>query len=201
MSLTRRQREIYNFIKRYIEDNDFAPSLEEIARQFRIASLNAIYKHLNALEQRGYLRRLTNQARSIRLLDPDRAERHELPLLGTVAAGKPIEAVSNSESIAVPASFISPGKNSYVLRVRGDSMIDEHIADGDYVIVEERDSADSGEMVVALLDNENVTLKKFYREGRKVRLQPANPDLEPLRVDEDRVRVQGVVVGVIRKYR
>jgi len=201
MNLTRRQREIYNFIKEYTAGNECSPTLDEIARHFGIASLNAIYKHLNALEQRGFLRRLSNQARSIRLLDPDQPAPCELPLLGIIAAGEPIEAVANCEYISVPEWFASPGRKNYVLRVRGNSMIEEHIEDGDYVIVEERADAANGEMVVALIDGENVTLKKFYREGAEVRLQPANVALEPIRLGAERVRLQGVVVGVLRKYK
>ena len=123
----------------------------------------------------------------------------ELPLLGYVAAGAPIEAVPSSESIAVPENFIGRGE-TYVLRVRGDSMIDEQIRDGDMVIVENRKTADNGEMVIALLRGSDVTLKKFYRDNGRVRLQPANPALQPLFVDATQVKIQGVVVGVMRKY-
>ena len=123
----------------------------------------------------------------------------ELPLLGFVAAGAPIEAVASSESIAVPETLVGK-RDSYVLRVKGDSMIDEQIRDGDFVIVEDRKTADNGEMVIALLGGTDVTLKKFYRENGRVRLQPANPAMQPMMVDPEHVQVQGVVVGVMRKY-
>lgn len=198
MAVTQRQKEIYEFIRDYLEQYGYSPSLVEIGRHFGIGSLNAVYKHLKALEERGLIRRLSNQARSIQALAPEGGS-PTLPLLGYVAAGCPVEAVSNPEEISVPGSFLTRGRN-YVLRVQGDSMIQEHIRDGDYVIVEERDHAQNGEMVVALVDGENVTLKRYYREGPEIRLQPANPALEPLLLREDRVRIQGVVVGMMRKY-
>ena len=198
MSLTRRQKEIFSFIEDFLHRHGYAPTLEEIARHFELASLNGVYKHLKALEERGFIRRLANQARSIKLLDPD-STRTTLPLLGYVAAGEPLEAVITPEEISVPENFLTRGKN-YVLRVRGDSMIDQHIEDGDYVIVEQREDARNGEMVIALLDGENVTLKTFYRTGQRIRLQPANPQLQPLFVAEDRLKIQGVVVGIMRKY-
>ncbi|MBI4455997.1 MAG: transcriptional repressor LexA [Acidobacteria bacterium] len=199
MNLTRRQREILDFIERFVEQRGYSPSLEEIAGQFEIASVNAVFKHLTALERRGCIHRASNQARSIRLLN--RSQSVELPLLGHVAAGVPIEAVENSEAIAVPEHFVSRGQRNYVLRVTGNSMIDEHIEDGDLIIVEQRNSANNGEMVIALVDSDKATLKRFHREGSKIRLQPSNPDFKPLVLAEDRVRIQGVVIGVMRKYR
>ncbi|MFQ5738952.1 MAG: transcriptional repressor LexA [Acidobacteriota bacterium] len=199
MALTARQRAILNFLQGYLREHGYSPSLEEIAAHFGIASLNGVFKHLRALEERGFIRRLSNQARSIQLLVPEGSAAPTLPLLGLVAAGVPIEAVSNSEEVSVPASFLTRGRN-YVLRVSGDSMIDEHIEDGDLIVVEERALAHNGEMVVALVDQEKVTLKKYFREGAMIRLQPANLALEPIYVREDRLRIQGVVVGVMRKY-
>ncbi len=199
MPLTRRQQEILVFLKGYLDEHGYSPSLEEIARHFQIASLNGVYKHLRALEARGFIRRLSNQARSIQVLDPEAHGGPQLPLLGEVAAGEPIEAVTDGELVAVPDSFLTRN-NNYVLRVRGDSMIDEHIQDGDLIVVEAREQVHNGEMVVALLDEENVTLKKYFREGPTIRLQPANPRFEPIRVPEQRVRVQGIVVGVMRRY-
>ena len=204
MSLTKRQREILEFIAEYVEQRGYAPTLEEIAVHFKIASLNAIHKHLSALEEKGYIARSWNRARSIEIRKrvdgpKSRAYVQELPLLGYVAAGYPIEAVANVESVAVPEFMSTRGKN-YVLRVKGDSMIDEHIEDGDYVVVEERASADNGEMVVALLEGDHVTMKRFFREGRRIRLQPANPSFTSIYVDEENLRVQGVVIGVMRKY-
>jgi repressor LexA len=197
MPLTKRQKEILGFLKEYLGERGYSPTLEEIANHFKIASLNAIYKHLKALEERGFIRRLSNQARSIKVLE--NSAPNLLPLLGQVAAGQPIEAVRDVEGISVPESFLTNG-NNYVLRVTGDSMIDEHIQDGDLVVVEERDHATDGEMVVALVDGESVTLKKYFREGEKIRLQPANQAMDPILVREDSLKIQGVVVGVMRRY-
>ena len=199
MPLTRRQKEILDYVREYLERQGYSPTLEEIADHFDLASLNGVYKHLRALQARGFIRRLTNQARSIQLLNPDASSPTTLPLLGYVTAGKPVEAVVNVEEISVPESFLTRKRN-YVLRVRGDSMIEEHIQDGDYVVIEEREGARDGEMVIALIDGENATLKKFYREHEKIRLQPAHPTLEPIWVREDRIKIQGVVVGIMRKY-
>ncbi len=199
MPLTKRQKEILDYVSVFLESNGYSPTLNEIASHFQLASLNGVYKHLKALQERGFIRRLTNQARSIQLLNPDTPSPTTLPLLGYVTAGQPVEAVVSAEEISVPESFLTRGKN-YVLRVRGDSMIDEHIQDGDYVVIEQREAAHNGEMVIALIDGENATLKKFYREDDKIRLQPANPALEPIWVREDQMKIQGVVVGIMRKY-
>ncbi len=199
MSLTKRQKAIFTFVRDYLRENGYSPTLEEIATHFRLASLNGVYKHLKALEERGFIRRLSNQARSIQVLDTPARDRFALPVLGAVAAGQPIEAVADTEEIVVPESFLTRGRN-FVLRVSGDSMIDEHIQDGDLIVVEERATAHNGETIVALVDGENVTLKKFYQEGDRIRLQPANPALEPLVISADRVRIQGIVTGVLRKY-
>jgi len=198
MSMTRRQQEILAFVKDFLGQHGYSPTLEEIAHHFGINSLNGVYKHLKALEQRGLIRRLSNQARSIQVVEKA-ASPAMLPLLGRVAAGQPLEAVNAPEEICVPESFLT-GKRNYVLRVSGDSMIDEQIRDGDYVVMEQREQANNGEIVIALLDGENATLKKYYREGGQIRLQPANETLDPILVDESRVRVQGVVVGLMRKY-
>lgn len=199
MPVTKRQKEILNYLRDFLQRHGYSPTLEEIARHFGLASLNGVFKHLKALEERGFIRRLSNQARSIQLVNAEVASRSTLPLLGYVTAGQPVEAVVNAEEISVPESFLTRGHN-YVLRVRGNSMIDEHIQDGDYVVVEQQEDARNGEMVIALIDGENATLKKFYREAGKVRLQPANPALDPIYVSEDRVKIQGVVVGIMRKY-
>ncbi len=201
MKLTKRQKEILDFIRDFIDEQGYSPSMEEIAAHFGIASLNAVYKHLEALESRGHLHRDANRARSIELHQPDAAQAVTLPLFGYVAAGRPIEAIANSESLAIPEDLLPPRSECYVLRVQGDSMIEEHIADGDYVIVESRAQAASGEMVIALVDGESATLKRYYPEGPRIRLQPSNPDVTPIVVEASRVNVQGVVVGVMRKYR
>jgi repressor LexA len=200
MKLTRRQKEILDFVAGFIEREGYSPSMEEIAGHFHFASLNAVFKHLEAIEARGYLHRDANRARSIELKRGDAPAARILPLFGFIAAGRPIEAISASETLAVPEDLL-PGRGSYyVLRVQGESMIDEHIADGDYVVVDSRAQAENGKTVVALIDDESATLKKLYREGSQVRLQPANPAMSPMILDASRVKTQGVVVAVMRKY-
>ncbi len=201
MKLTKRQKEILDFLTEFIHREGYSPSLEEIAAHFRFASLNAVFKHLEALAQRGYLHRDPNRARSIELARDGSAGARTVPLMGYIAAGRPIEAVAVQETLTVPEDLLPGRGNYFILRVQGDSMIEEHIADGDYVIVESREQSDDGQTVVALLDGENVTLKKLYRDGDRIRLQPANQSLSPILVDGSRVKVQGVVVGVMRKYR
>lgn len=202
--LTRRQQQIYEFLRESIRRNGYAPSLEEIAGHFGLSSVATIHEHLKNLEGKNMIRRHFNRNRAIEVL-PVRtgaggAGAVEVHVLGRVAAGRPIEALENEETVAVPEEMLGRGE-TFVLRVQGDSMIDELIRDGDLVVVESRDSAENGQTVIALVDGSDVTLKKFYREGDRVRLQPANPALEPLVLPDDRVRVQGVVIGVIRKYR
>ncbi len=200
MKLTKRQKEILDFVTEFIEHNQYSPSMEEIAEHFHFASLNAVFKHLEALESRGHLHRDSNRARSIQLSPPGVAGMQNLPLFGYVAAGKPIEAVSNPETLPIPEYFLPLQGKCYVLRVKGESMIEEHIQDGDYIVVQSRETANPGEMVVALIDNENVTLKKFYPEGTNIRLQPANETMAPIILDGSRVKIQGVVVSIMRKY-
>lgn len=200
MKLTRRQKEILDFITGFIDENGYSPSMEEIAEYFQFASLNAVFKHLEALESRGFLHRDSNRARSIQLSPEDPVGIQVLPLYGYVAAGQPIEAVSSPETLQVPDEFLPRRGSYYVLQVQGESMIDEHIQNGDYVIVESRETARPGEMVVALVDGDHVTLKKFYREGERIRLQPANEALDPIILEENRVKIQGVIVSVMRKY-
>jgi len=198
--LTKRQREILDYLSDFIQQHGYAPSLEEIGKRFGLSSLATVHKHLTNLQDKGFIRRAWNRSRSVEVV-PSRVGGRSLdvPLLGFVAAGKPIEAITTSETISVPEDFV--GKHdTYVLRVRGDSMIDEQIRDGDFVIVEDRKTAENGEMVVALLESSDVTLKKFYRENGQIRLQPANPAMKPLFVAPDHVTVQGVVIGVMRRY-
>mgnify|MGYP001247295359 FL=1 len=198
--LTKRQREILDYLTDFIQQHGYAPSLEEVGKRFGLSSLATVHKHLTNLQDKGFIRRSWNRSRSVEVVPTRTGGRSvDLPLLGYVAAGSPIEAVVGSESIAVPEDLVGK-RETYVLRVRGDSMIDEQIRDGDYVIVEDRRTAENGEMVVALLEGSDVTLKKFYRENGHVRLQPANPAMAPLVVEADRVQVRGVVIGVMRKY-
>jgi repressor LexA len=198
--LTKRQREILDYLNGFIERHGYAPSLEEIGRQFGLSSLATVHKHLSNLQEKGFIRRAWNRSRSVEIVPAKTGGRAvELALLGYVAAGEPIEAIAGNESISVPEDFVGK-RETYVLRVRGDSMIDEQIRDGDYVIVEDRKAAENGETVVALLSGSDVTLKKFYRENGHVRLQPANPSMRPLVVRAEEVQVQGVVIGVMRRY-
>ncbi len=199
--LTKRQREILDYLNEFIQQHGYAPSLEEIGKRFTLSSLATVHKHLTNLQEKGFIRRSWNRSRSVELL-PNRAGGRavEVPLLGYVAAGMPIEAVAGNESIAIPESLISGRRDTYVLRVRGDSMIDEQIRDGDWVVVEDRKSADNGEMVIALVGGQDATLKKFYKENGRIRLQPANPSMQPIFTEPDNVQIQGVVVGVMRKY-
>ena len=201
MYMTRRQKEILDFLNRYIERKGYAPTIEETAEHFGLRSLATVHKHLTNLQKKGLVKRDWNRSRALELVPTEVTVRAvELPLLGRVAAGSPIEAITASETIFVPEDMVGR-RETYVLQVKGDSMIEEQIRDGDYVIVENRRAARDGEMVIALLDGESVTLKKMYREGGgKVRLQPANARLKPIFVDQDRLRIQGVVIGVLRKY-
>lgn len=202
MPLTKRQKEILDYLQESLAENGYAPSFEEIASHFGFASLATVHEHLENLRKKGYIRKGYNQSRAIQLVStPDQVGAVELPLLGNVAAGVPIEAIPDQETIAVPEALLGRGGHNYVLRVKGDSMIDEQIRDGDYVIVNSRQTAQNGEMVVALVDHESATVKKFYREpGGKIRLQPANPTMKPLIYDASAVTIQGIVIGVIRRY-
>jgi repressor LexA len=200
LPLTKRQREILDYLNDFIQQHGYAPSLEEIGRRFSLSSLATVHKHLTNLQEKGFIKRAWNRSRSVELIPSRVGSRAvELPLLGFVAAGSPIEAVVGNETLAVPEDFVGK-RESYVLKVRGDSMIDEQIRDGDYVIVEDRRDTANGEMVIALLNGSDVTLKKMYREQGRIRLQPANPTMQPIFAEPDQVQVQGVVVGVLRRY-
>ena len=200
LPLTKRQREILDYLNEFIAQHGYAPSLEEIGRKFGLSSLATVHKHLTNLQEKGFIKRAWNRSRSVELVPTRSGGRAvELPMLGYVAAGVPIEAVTGSETIAVPEDLVGR-RETYVLRVRGNSMIDEQIRDGDFVIVEDRKTAENGEMVIALLGGRDATLKKFYREHENIRLQPANPTMNPIIVPADDVQVQGVVVGVMRRY-
>lgn len=198
--LTRRQREILDYLTEFIEHRGYGPSLEEIGRRFGLSSLATVHKHLTNLQDKGFIKRAWNRSRSVELVAAQAAGRAvEIPLQGYVAAGDPIEAVVSPETVAVP-EHLTGTRATYALRVRGRSMIDEQIRDGDVVIVEDRRTAENGEMVIALIDGSEATLKTFHREGRRIRLQPANPALQPLVVDAGRVQVQGVVIALMRRY-
>lgn len=202
MPLTRKQREILDYLTQAIARQGFAPSLEEIAAEFNYQSISTVHEHLSNLERKGYIRRTFNESRSTEVLPPrGTIGATEIPLLGAVAAGMPIESVMAGEVVAVPDEMLPRRGPNYALKVRGDSMIDEQIADGDLVVVNGRDAADNGEMVIALVNGNEATVKRFYREPNGwIRLQPANATMRPLRFREDDVLIQGVVVGVIRKF-
>lgn len=202
MRLTPRQLRVLQIIREYIRSNGYAPTLAEISGTLNVSTVTA-FEHVQALERKGAIRREKHKTRSIELCDPGprlAASGNRLPLVGNIAAGSPIEALPESDSVDITELIAgaAPGKDLFLLSVRGDSMIDEHIRDGDYVIVERRDTADNGETVVALVNHNEVTLKKFYREDDRVRLQPANEAMDP--IYPGHIQIQGVVVGVLRKY-
>ena len=208
MALTRRQKQVYDFISAFVDRNGYSPSYEEIAEGLGLSSLATVHKHISNLEEKQLLRRDYNRSRSIDLLKPRGRMKQSLavaaetnmslPLLGRIAAGRPLEAVENPESISL-ADF-TRSKEVYVLQVKGESMQDEHILDGDYVLIEKADSAHDGDIVVALVDGSDATLKRLYVEGGKVRLQPSNVAMAPIIVPAASVQVQGRVIGVLRKY-
>jgi repressor LexA len=198
--LTKRQKELFDYLDGYLAENGYAPTLEEIGARFNLNSLATVHKHLTNLEQKGVIRRTWNHSRAIELVrDDKRPAAIELPLLGRVAAGQPIEALEAADTLAVPEEFVRR-RNTFVLRVTGDSMVGDGILDRDYIVVEERPTAENGETVVATINGE-ATVKRFYREkGGRVRLQPANSAMEPIIARDREVEIRGVVVAVLRKY-
>lgn len=202
MNLTPRQLDVLVAIRNYRHLHGYSPTMQELADQLGTSKVT-IFEHVGTLERKGILRRDKHKARSVEIIAdqrlPDENRNTKMPLLGNIAAGSPIEAIENREELDLEQLFASRN-GVYVLRVRGDSMIEDHLCDGDYVVIERRETARNGEQVVALLDTGEATLKRFYREGGKIRLQPANSAMEPRIVDADRCRVQGVVIGVLRSY-
>jgi repressor LexA len=207
MTLTKRQKEVLDYLVGFLNKNGYSPSFEEIATSLKLTSLATVHKHLSTHEKKGFIRRGYNQSRSIEVMQlpkPIREqvlERHvvELPLAGRIAAGRPLEAVEEHETISL-ADF-ARGQNTYVLQVQGESMRDDHILDGDFIVVEQTQVANPGEIVVALVGEDQATVKRFYREpGGKIRLQPANSQMAPIIVPATDVKIQGRVVGVLRKY-
>ena len=198
--LTERQREIYEFIRDKIESRGYGPTVREIGNAFHIMSPNGVMCHLNALVKKGLILRQGRSARAIQLVDHQRPGVTELPLMGAVAAGQPIQAVASDDRLNLGALF--SGRDHYALKVRGQSMIDDHIDDGDYVVIRRQETAENGERVVAMIDNE-VTLKRFHREKGQVRLEPANGRMQPIVVDPNAQNciILGVLVGVMRKCR
>jgi repressor LexA len=228
MALTRRQKQVLDFLVSFINRHGYSPSFEEIGASLKLSSLATVHKHLQTLEKKGFIRRGYNQSRSVEVvavpgsvpfartamralgrrsaagpaaaLGPLPLANLEFPLLGRIAAGQPVEAIANPETLSL--GDIAGGKsNIYVLRVKGDSMIDDHICDGDYILVEGAETASNGDIVVALTGNTDATLKRFFREADgKVRLQPANAQMDPIFLPAREVKIQGKVIGVLRKY-
>jgi len=229
MKLSPRQEEILLFVADYREENGYSPSLREIGERFGLASPATVHQHVAALQKKGYVSKDWNRGRSLELTDlaelkirklretpksnvlpfvkkpwvapaADTGDVVDLPLLGTIAAGQPIEAIEDAQTVAVPSDMVGR-RETYVLKVRGNSMIGDGILDGDYVIVERRDHARNGETVVALINNQEVTLKRFYVEAEGVRLQPANPAIQPIFLRNGDFAIQGVMIGLLRKLR
>jgi len=205
MAITRRQRQVLDFITNFIRENGYSPSFEEIGHGLGLSSLATVHKHVSNLDQKGYLKRDYNRSRSIDVVpNKSRAKAPaaviglELPLVGRIAAGRPIEQVETPEMISL-ADF-TRSKDVFVLEVSGESMQDEHIVNGDYVLVEKTQMARNGEIVVALVDGAETTLKRFFKEGDTVRLQPSNATMQPIMVPAASVAIQGRVIGVLRKY-
>jgi len=206
MTLTRRQKQVLDFLVAFLNRHGYSPSFEEIAAGLKLTSLATVHKHLQTLERKGFIRRGYNQSRSVEVVALPRPVREsvarhaiELPLLGRIAAGKPVEAVENPETISL--GDFTRAKNVFVLQVKGESMVDDHILDGDYVICEQTQNANNQDIVVALVRGEETTLKRFVREsGGRVRLQPANAQLEPILVPAKDVQIQGRVIGILRRY-
>ncbi|MDP3997268.1 MAG: transcriptional repressor LexA [bacterium] len=197
--ITKRQREILDFVKQYSEKKGYSPSLKEIGSHFHLSSLSTTHHHMKALQEKGYLYREESRSRAVSVREDEQLVK--IILLGTISAGQPIEAISNqNESIAIPRAKIQPGHDFFALRVRGQSMIDENINDGDVVLVRQQTTAKNGEKVVALIDNHEATLKTFFKENKQIRLQPANKDYEPIIIKKStrEFAIQGVVVDVIR---
>jgi repressor LexA len=200
MAITRRQKEVMDFLSAFTQKNGYSPSYEEIAGGLGVNSLATVHKHVTNLQNKGLLQRAHNRSRSIDVL-PVRTGRkgsERVPLMGRIAAGRPVEAIESAESISL--GEIIGNREVFALEVRGDSMRDEHIVSGDYVLVERTQTAREGEIVVALIDNSEATLKRFYREGNVIRLQPSNAEMAPIYAPAASVNIQGKVLGVLRKY-
>ncbi len=207
MPLTKRQKEVLDFLVGFETKHGYAPSFEEIGKGLKLTSLATVHKHVTTLEKKGFIRRGYNQSRSIEIVQLPKPVKEqvierkvqELPLVGRIAAGRPLEAIEERETLSL--GDFARGGNSYVLQVKGSSMIEDHIMDGDYVVCEQTQVANAGDIVVALVGGEEATLKRFYRDvPGKVRLQPANSDMAAIIVPANDVRIQGRVIGVLRKY-
>jgi repressor LexA len=209
-TLTKKQKQILDFIHDFQKDHGYSPSYREIASRFGLSSVATVFQHIKNLEQRGYVTISENEARSIELVEssqsiPENIQQvpelaiDMIPLAGVITAGQPIEAIEEKEMISVPMNITREPGEFFALKVRGESMIEDGIFDGDYVILKKQDAANDGDIVVALIENEYATLKRYYKEKDHIRLQPANSSMEPFRIKGD-VKVQGRLMGLIRKY-
>ncbi|HET6893723.1 MAG TPA: transcriptional repressor LexA [Pyrinomonadaceae bacterium] len=201
MPVTARQRQVYEFIRRFMDVNRQPPTIAEIGKQFKMSSPASVHSILSTLEREKLIKRIPNVSRGIELIQQEDGDNsYEVPLLGAVAAGQPIEAILTHDTVSVPRDMIGGGR-TFALRVRGDSMTEENIQDGDIIIVASQNTAENGQLVVALIDGNYATVKKFYREPDFIRLEPANPQFKPIFIKtEERIQIQGVVRGLIRKY-
>lgn len=198
-----KQKEIYEYIKQHIQKVGTSPTLKQIAEAMGLRSLATVAEHLDALEKKGLIERLFGEARGIRITESDAfmdpVEAIEVPVVGYIAAGKPIEAIEDTTTtMSIPSDMVSKSKRTFVLQVVGDSMIDAHITDGDYVVCEQVSTVDNGEIVVAIVEGEYATLKRFFKESDRIRLQPENQTMDPIYATN--VEIKGKVIGVIRKY-
>lgn len=202
MAITARQRRVFDYIAQYFETHREAPTMAEIGRQFGMSSSASVHHIVSILEREGLIRRIPNVSRGIELVKDETSDNnYEIPLLGVVAAGQPIEAVLNYETVCIPRDMLKQGR-MFALRVRGDSMIDEQIREDDCIVLHAQPTAENGQTVVALIDGNNATVKRFYRGRNHVRLEAANPRYKPIIVrPSERLQIQGVVVGVLRKYK
>jgi len=201
MPVTHRQRQVYEFISRFMELQKQPPTIAEIGKHFKMSSSASVHAILSALEREGLIKRIPNVSRGIEVVQQENAsDDFEIPLLGLVAAGQPIEAILAHETVSAPRDMIGRGR-TFALRVRGDSMIEENIQDGDIIIVSSQPTAENGQVVVALIDGNYATVKKFYREPDFIRLEPANPQFKPIFIKTtERLQIQGIVRGLIRRY-
>ena len=201
MPVTHRQKQVYEFISRFMEVQKQPPTIAEIGKHFKMSSSASVHSILSALEREGLIKRIPNVSRGIEIVkQEDASDDFEIPLLGLVAAGQPIEAILAHETVSAPRDMIGRGR-TFALRVRGDSMIEENIQDEDIIIVSSQPTAENGQVVVALIDGNYATVKKFYREPDFIRLEPANPQFKPIFIKTtERLQIQGVVRGLIRKY-
>ncbi len=201
-SLTKKQKQIYDFIVKFVDDEGYSPSYREIADHFKLASVATVHAHVQSLVSKNYLRTVDGEVRSLEPVQEEESSdfgQQSLPLYGLIAAGEPIEALDSKERIEVPKRMLGASDNHYVLQVKGESMIEEGIFDGDFVVIERREVVNNGDIVVALLNGREATLKRFYKEAKRVRLEPANSNMDPIFVKND-LQIQGRMVGLMRKY-